>query len=162
MSTEPKNSLDERPLAIEEILDLFRDIGRCMHRETRHSWLDITMPQLKTLLTLYSLEKASMSELAEALGTGVSTITGIFDRLVEHGLVVREEDPHDRRVVVGRLTPAGAEVVDRFHLTARDRLGRVLAELTPDELRVVARAAVLLRNAARRAFAGDSPDQHGQ
>lgn len=103
-----------------------------------------------------------MSELAEALGTGVSTITGIFDRLVEHGLVVREEDPHDRRVVVGRLTPAGAEVVDRFHLTARDRLGRVLAELTPDELRVVARAAVLLRNAARRAFAGDSPDQHGQ
>ena len=147
--------MDERTQAIQAVLDLNREFIRAMHRDKPREWLDIgdiTMPQMKALLCLYGMQKASMGELADALGTGVSTVTGIFDRLVDHGLVTREEDPHDRRVVVGRLTPAGAALVDRLYLTARDRLGCVLDQLTLEELQLVIRAIDALNRAAKRAF----------
>src|SRR6185437_11800346 len=147
--------MDERTRVIQAILDVYQDLGRAMHRDWPREWLDvcdITMPQMKSLFCLYGMRKASMGELAEALGTGVSTITGIFDRLIDHGLVTREEDPHDRRVVVGRLTPAGDALVDRLHITARDRLSRVLDQLTLEELYAVSRGIEALSHGAQRAF----------
>ena len=47
-----------------------------------------------------------MGQLAASLAVTLSTVTGIVDRLVEHQMVVREEDPHDRRLVVCRLRAA--------------------------------------------------------
>lgn len=147
--------LDDRDRAIEEILNLNRETIRLTHGGNPRDWLylmDITMPQLKTLLVLYAMQQASMGELADALGTGVSTVTGIVDRLVDHGLVTREEAPHDRRVVVGRLTPRGAALIDRLYLTARDRLGRVLSRLSLEELDLVVQASRALNRAARHVF----------
>lgn len=40
------------------------------------------------------------------------TMTNRIDRLVTSGLVERQADPNDRRVVRVRLTPAGKETVD--------------------------------------------------
>lgn len=144
----------ERPALVDEIVHLNHDVRRQFFCDIHRIWLDveITMPQLKTLLVLYGMDRASMGELAVALGVGVSTLTGIVDRLVDHGLVVREEDQRDRRVVVGRLTPAGAALVDRLIVAARDRLSSVLAELSLDELRLVARAFAVLDRATQRAF----------
>ncbi|SRR5579883_805453 len=147
--------IDEREQLTQAILDCYHEFGRAMHRDRPHEWLegcDITMPQMKTLACLYGKQKASMGELAEALGTGVSTITGIFDRLIDHGFVTREEDPRDRRVVVGRLTPAGDALMDRIYMTARDRLGRVLGQLTVEELRAVSQGIEALNRGAQRAY----------
>lgn len=147
--------MDERTRIIQAILDVYQELGRAMHRDWPREWLDvcdITMPQMKSLFCLYGMRKASMGELAEALGTGVSTITGIFDRLIDHGLVTREEDPHDRRVVVGRLTPAGDALVDRLSITARDRLSRVLDQLTLEELHTVSQGIEALNRGAQRAL----------
>ena len=142
----------ERARTIEEILDLNREIGRWMHRGLPREWLDveITMPQLKTLLVLYGMERAAMGELAEALGTGVSTVTGIVDRLVDHGLVVREEDPRDRRVVYGLPTPEGLALIDRLMLATRERLAALLVNLTDEELMIVRAADLALVDAANR------------
>jgi DNA-binding MarR family transcriptional regulator len=145
--------MDEREQLIGEVITLYRDVGRELHRWLPREWLEneLTMPQYKTMLVLYCTERASMGALADTLGTGVSTVTGIVDRLVEHGLVTREEDPADRRVVVGRLTPAGAALVDRLILATRGYLTRVIETLSNDELRLVAEAMTLLRDAATRA-----------
>src|SRR5947209_18278382 len=107
--------MDERERLVAEYLELQRGVGRLIHRGMPGEWLEteVTMSQLKTLMVLYGLGQATMGELADALGTGVSTVTGIVDRLVEHGLVVREEDPRDRRVVVGHPTSDGLALVDR-------------------------------------------------
>src|SRR5439155_25445980 len=86
-----------------------------------------------------------------------SALTGIVDRLVDQGLVIREEDPHDRRVVVGRLTPAGVELGDRLAVAARDRMSRVLGQLSLDELRQVAAAMELMRRAAAHASGPAAP-----
>jgi DNA-binding MarR family transcriptional regulator len=151
--------MDERTRLIEQIVDNVRDVGRTVHSGLLREWIDteITMPQLKTLMVLYCMGRASMGELADALGTGVSTVTGVVDRLVDHGFVMREEDPRDRRVVVVRLTPAGVARGDQLVVAARDRVGRVLAQLSDDDLRRVHDVLSLLRNAATKVYGPPAP-----
>jgi len=151
---EPQAVEVDRHRLINEVLDRNREIMREIHRGIPHHWLEteVTMPQFKTLMVLYGMEQASMGDLADALGTGVSTVTGIIDRLVDHGLVLRVEDPRDRRVVVGRPTDAGITLVDRLIGAARERMGVVLEGLTTDEIRLVAESTRLLHQSATVAF----------
>jgi DNA-binding MarR family transcriptional regulator len=148
------DDVNERARLRATVLDLNVELTRQIHRGVPREWIEmeVTMPQLKTLMVLYGMGQATMGDLAEALGTGVSTVTGIVDRLVEHGLVVREEDPRDRRVVVGRPTSKGIAIIDRLVVLARDRMDSVLGQLDLDDLRVVARSAAILCDAARQAF----------
>jgi 4'-phosphopantetheinyl transferase len=151
---EPQTVEGDRRRLINEVLDRNREISREIHRGIPHEWLEteVTMPQFKTLMVLYGMEQASMGDLADALGTGVSTVTGIIDRLVDHGLVLRVEDPRDRRVVVGRPTEAGITLVDRLIGAARERMGVVLGGLTTDEIRLVAESTRLIHQSATGAF----------
>lgn len=144
---------------IEQILDLHRDFTRRMSRGIGHEWLEleITMPQIKTLLVLWRMEHAPMGALAEALGIGISTLTGIIDRLVEQGLVARTVDPRDRRVVIVRLTPNALALIDRLMIAARGRLSRVLDELSDDEIRQVLTAHHLLSAAFDRSLRRSAP-----
>ncbi|MGH2460586.1 MAG: hypothetical protein ACRDIY_17170, partial [Chloroflexota bacterium] len=54
--------------------------------------------------------------------------------------------------VVGRLTPEGDALMDRLHITARDRLSRVLDQLTLEELQAVSQGIEALNRGAQRAF----------
>ena len=146
--------MDERVAICQHILETQRDYLRLIHGGKPIEWLetDVTMAQLKTMMILYFSGPVSMGELADTLGTGVSTVTGIIDRLVDHNLVAREEDPRDRRIVVGRLTAQGLQVVERLYLTARDRLNAVLDQLTLEELHLISQANDLLCKAAVQAF----------
>ncbi len=139
--------IDERQRLIDEIADDFRCTIREIHRGMPQAWLDteITMPQFKTLMVLFGMGQATMGELAEALGTGVSTVTGIIDRLVDHGLVAREEDRHDRRVVVGRPTAKGLDLIDRLMVASRELTTRALSRLSTEDLLRVAEAGRVLR-----------------
>jgi DNA-binding MarR family transcriptional regulator len=69
--------------------------------------------QQATLLGLLE-EPQPMSALADVLHRVASNITGMVDRLERQGLVQRERDSADRRVVVISTTPAGRELYSRF------------------------------------------------
>src|SRR5215831_17668764 len=83
----------------DDFLHVAQVVMRAFHSTNLDSWcaVDLTMPQLKALFLAHADGGASHSEIARALGVGVSTVTGIVDRLVEHGLVERRPDPADRR-----------------------------------------------------------------
>src|ERR1051326_9613011 len=66
---------------------------------------DLSMPQLKTLSYVTKNDGATSGQIAHRLGVGLSTITGIVDRLAEQGLVTRHEDPRDRRINRVQPTP---------------------------------------------------------
>jgi DNA-binding MarR family transcriptional regulator len=68
----------------------------------------LTMQQLK-VLTLIAVEqdRATGHDLAETMGVSVATMSGLVDRLVEHGMVRRRDDPDDRRIRRLSLTPDG-------------------------------------------------------
>ncbi|MFQ5849037.1 MAG: MarR family winged helix-turn-helix transcriptional regulator [Candidatus Binatia bacterium] len=72
--------------------------------------LDLTPPQLYVLATIGYAGGLPFNEIGAKMMVTVSNLTGIVDRLEEKGLVVRERDTNDRRVVHVRLTKKGSEL----------------------------------------------------
>jgi DNA-binding MarR family transcriptional regulator len=63
------------------------------------------------------------------------TMTNRVDRLVERTFVDRSPDPHDRRGVLVRLTPAGKQAVDGAFETLIASERELLAELSEADRR---------------------------
>ena len=87
------------------------------------------MAQLKTLMTLYNGGAAPIGQLAEYLGIGQPTASHLVDRLVQTQLVLRTEDPLDRRRTLAQLSPGGEELAERINQVRFGTLRRWLAQL---------------------------------
>jgi DNA-binding MarR family transcriptional regulator len=94
-------------------------------------------------------ERASMSDVAEALGLSRAGVTSTVNRLVAEGLVLRERAGEDRRLLHARLTPAGRERVTAAARTHDELVARLLA-LLGDDAPVVTDALARVSAAARR------------
>jgi DNA-binding MarR family transcriptional regulator len=115
--------------------------------------IDITMPQAKLLYLLGASGELHMSNLVQRLGVSLSTISGLVDRVVDHGLATRREDPGDRRQVLVGLTSAGAAFIDRFRELNARQMRELLEELDQPELDHLRVALSALTRAAGRRYA---------
>jgi DNA-binding MarR family transcriptional regulator len=72
----------------------------------------LTMQQLK-VLAMIALDSGAATgvTLAGLLKVSVASMSGMIDRLVDHGMVRRSEDPEDRRVRRLTVTTEGAEMI---------------------------------------------------
>jgi DNA-binding MarR family transcriptional regulator len=98
---------------------------------------DLTPMQVFTLLTLSPNESAPMHTFSDFFACDASNVTGIIERLVSRGLVVREEKPEDRRVKMVRLSPVGMEVREQLLLGLADREYLALEAHEVRQLRVI-------------------------
>jgi len=74
----------------------------------------ITLPQFFVLNHLDKHGESKMNELAKVMDVTTAAATGIVDRLVRYGYIMRVYDPNDRRVINVRLTQKGADLVKRI------------------------------------------------
>ncbi|GAA1004127.1 hypothetical protein Aple_086250 [Acrocarpospora pleiomorpha] len=122
---------EERRSLLESLGETQHGMGRFLARDRSLPLLasNLTMQQLKVVMTLAFLGSASGQDLARELGIGLGTVTGIVDRVVAQGLATRHEDPADRRVRRVELTPAGrdltAQILDAGTATWRDLLAHL-------------------------------------
>jgi DNA-binding MarR family transcriptional regulator len=112
--------------------------------------IDITMPQAKLLYLLGASGDLHMSDIVARLGVSLSTVSGLVDRVVDHGLATRREDRIDRRQVVVGLTDAGREFIDRFRELNARQMRELLAVMDDAELALSREALVVLERAAVR------------
>ena len=91
----------------------------------------ITLPQLGVLEYLSTREERPMNELARHLGVTRPAATGLVDRLIAQGLVSRQGDRSDRRVVRVNLTPKGRRVLDNIWSQKRRMLQQVFGRISP-------------------------------
>ena len=89
----------------------------------------LTIPQMRLLWALRDEDGLPVGALAEHLGVNPSTITGHVDRLVRMGLVRREEDPGDRRIVRNYLTDDGTVTVTALRRIAGAFMFNILKRL---------------------------------
>ena len=68
----------------------------------------ITLPQFVVLDALHRHGESKMTDLARYLDVTTAAVTGIVDRLVRDGHVLRMRDPDDRRVIKVKLTAKGS------------------------------------------------------
>jgi len=100
------------------------------------AWLrhDLSLAQLRVMMTLHHRAAQPMSRLAESVGVGVSALSTLVDRLEQRQLVARSRDDIDRRVVTVSLTPAGDRLADEATGMQREQLRHLLERLTTAEL----------------------------
>lgn len=111
--------------------------------------IGISMAQVKVLHAVAASQGLHANELATSVGTTPSTISGLVDRLVDHGLLARRDDPSDRRQVLITTTPAGLELLDRFRELNRRMLDSLLVHVPEDDLPHITQAFRILDQAAQ-------------
>ncbi|MDA8311478.1 MAG: MarR family transcriptional regulator [Actinomycetota bacterium] len=105
--------------------------------QEREKWMSLTAHQLEALTAL-SGRSATMGELCQRIDISESAGTALSDRLVAHGMVVRESDPSDRRIVRLSLSSEARAMVERFRELKRARIEEVLSALDDHELEALA------------------------
>ena len=96
--------------------------------------LDLTLPQMITLLAIRAHGPCRMGTLVEATRQSGGTVTGIVDRLIDDGLVARAHAIDDRRAVEVALTSAGEERAQRVNVARHEDMRRLLANFDDVQL----------------------------
>jgi len=145
--------LDDRVQLTKRILDCSGLLFQNMSPTQNQAWLtvNLTMPQLKALMCVVTNNGAPSGHIARRLGVGLSTVTGIVDRLAEHDLVTRHEDSEDRRITQVRPTARGRELVDELTRYRDEAIKALLSRLDASQLHVVETAFTYLVEAATQA-----------
>src|SRR5271157_3098351 len=129
--------LSYRELLVERYCELQPQMQRrfnaVLHRELREQLHAITSHQL-SVLTYLRGQSVTMRELAKELDVGESAATAVVDRLVRQGLVVRCDDPSDRRVVRLALSDTGESLVTKLQASACKKTAGLLMSLSDDQL----------------------------
>jgi DNA-binding MarR family transcriptional regulator len=111
----------------------------------------ISMTHLLLMTLLETHGSLPMSRVAELLGCGLPAATGIVSRMEERGLVDRQHESEDRRVVTLRLSDEGAAEVRELQLSRRERMATALTHLTEPEREQLLASVRSLRAAFNRA-----------
>ncbi len=75
-------------------------------------------------------------------------MTGIVDRLVEQGLVSREENPEDRRMLLLKTTDKGKTLLAKFRESRINRMSGILAQLSLEALSALAQGLIAFAKVA--------------
>ncbi len=139
METESSSLVDEalvEEALVKEALREQQRLAQFMRAATTPAWLqlDLTIAQVKGLLYVASAGRATIGELARALGTGQPASSALVERLVQVGLVRRDEDPSDRRRALVQLTRRGEALVEQLEQAGRDWWNCWLRQLSGEDL----------------------------
>ena len=95
----------------------------------------ITLPQYLSLELIDSYGLLKMKEIARELNVTLPAATGMIERLYKLGLVKREYEPRDRRVIEIILTPKGKKVLNDVRRKRRKAIEEVFSNLSERERR---------------------------
>ncbi len=97
------------------------------------SFEGLTHSQFSVLETLYHLGPLSQGELSARLLKSTGNMTLVLDNLEKRGLVRREREREDRRVVTLHLTPTGELTIRRIFPQVAAMITAQMNTLTPEE-----------------------------
>ncbi len=112
-----------------------------MRKECRNQ---LSVPQFRTLARLGRHPGASLSEIADHIGVALPTMSRIVDRLVERGLVSRQDDPDSRRRLALTLTTEGEARFEAARARTLERIAERLEALAAGDRLTIKQGLALL------------------
>lgn len=122
-----------------EIGFLLNDVKRLMRREYMKSDMTITPMQARALVYVSRFEGIRQVALAEILEIQPITTARLIDQLSEDNLVIRRQDPTDRRAYCLYLAEGARQRLDEIGLLVADVNQKALAGLSADEVTTLVR-----------------------
>jgi len=111
----------------------------------------VTMPQFFILNFLNQEDESTMTDMAKFMDVTTAAMTGIVDRLVKYGYVLRLSDPDDRRVIKIKATAKGEDLVKKINKQRRQMIMEIFSTISQrereDYLRILTRIYSMLTGA---------------
>jgi DNA-binding MarR family transcriptional regulator len=123
-------------------------------REKLRLEFDTTLPRFDVMAALYRFDSGlKMSELSATLRVANGNVTGIVERLVVDGVVLRVPVAGDKRATMVLLTTKGRDEFAAMAASHRRWIGEIFGHLSPNSSEQI--AAVMDLISASPAFAND-------
>lgn len=121
---------------------MLRRLFRGLHEHSKAMLrrVGLSGPQVWALTIVDSQPGLSLGALAERMFAHPSTVSGVVDRLVERGALLRETNGKDRRGVQLSLTPLGRRLVRKGPSPIQSGLRAALESLPAPRLRELRRS----------------------
>ena len=126
-----------------------------MHRSMR-GWnqyaksTGLTMSQFSILMQLHHKKQCGMSEISERFDISPAAASQLAEKLVQGGYLERDEDPHDRRAKLLRLSASGAKLVNEGIRERYKWMEELASMLSDEEQKKVTEALNILTENAKR------------
>lgn len=118
------------------------------NRYTRGAGL--SLPQMTILLHLHYQGPNEVTQICEMMQVTPAGASQMIDRMVQQGMVRREEVPGDRRVRLVKLTDKGRKVVMESIAARQAWIEDLVAGLPPAEVERIGNALLTLNQAASK------------
>lgn len=105
---------------------------------------DITLVQSHILYEISSQHSPSIQQVADALGTDITTFSRQVQSLIKVGLVMKQPYERDRRISILSLTDEGEKVADSIDREMNEYLEEIFSNMTPGEKDMVLQSISLL------------------
>jgi MarR family transcriptional regulator, organic hydroperoxide resistance regulator len=137
---------------LDPVLDFLRLLWSIEHglqstSKRMRAHLGVTGPQRLVLRVAAKSPGISAGEVAHIVRLHPSTLTGVIQRLVDKGLLVRGRDPVDTRRVRLRVAPRAKRVLRRTHGTVESAVETALRRLPGAQVRNARRVLLAIADA---------------
>ncbi|HLO30635.1 MAG TPA: MarR family transcriptional regulator [Anaerolineales bacterium] len=109
----------------------------------------LSMPQFGILMQLHYRGNCGVSDISGRFDITNAAASQLVDKLVQSGLIQREEDPHDRRAKLLNLTDKGRELIQRGTEERYRWIDELVGKLTPEERAQISEALNIMTRAAQ-------------
>ena len=132
--------------ALGEAVSNLRDgMRHFVQRRLREQHIDLTFEMLQVINTLAEKGEINQQEIANLLNKDKTSITYLLDNLSKRGLVVRIEDPNDRRNKIIHMTEAGREITDLLAPIVEELHKKASSGLSTDYLKNLTRSLQVIK-----------------
>lgn len=133
-------------------------VTRLMENEVRsrlQTEFDVTFPRFDILSQLYRVPGGLiLGELSQRLMVSPGNITSVIKRLMDDGLIVRAQNPDDRRENIVQMTALGREKFIEMAAANEEWIRNLAKDLSPADLRSLLALLQKMKTSVRRALAG--------
>jgi DNA-binding MarR family transcriptional regulator len=143
--------MTEKP-QVSQIIPQWMDIF--MHRSWR-AWnhlaksTGLSMPQFGILMQVHHRGNCAIGDISERFDITNAAASQLVDKLVQNGLIRRQEDPSDRRAKLLNLTEKGRELIQQGIEERRRWVDQLVGKLTAEERAKVAESLQIMTRAAK-------------
>lgn len=108
-----------------------------IQRKLRKHGIDLTYEMLQVLTVLWRKGKMNQQDIADNIQKNKASLTSLLDNLEKRGLVMRSEDPSDRRNKIISLTPLGLQYRVQFQPIFNEFYETLSKDVSKEKLREI-------------------------
>jgi DNA-binding MarR family transcriptional regulator len=131
-------------------------VTRLMENDVRsrlQNEFDVTFPRFDILSQLYRVpDGLILGELSQRLMVSPGNITSVIKRLMDDGMIVRNQNPNDRRENIVQMTTLGREKFIQMAASNEEWVRNLTKDLAPADVKALLALLQKMKTSVRRAL----------